>query len=480
MSQKIHKRRFSLKIIRSIVALVLSAGLALSFCVPSFAAQPRVDFIDVSSHNSAHGLPLSFYQTIKADGVNGVVVKVSEGTTYLNPNASVDIANASQAGLVVSAYHFFWGSDAASAKSEADFFDKQLKYVGFDKLKDGIVVADVEVRTADKDPQTDAVNAFITEMHQLGYPTVDVYSGSYFYNNNLDPVLLSVKDPWLASYVNNPQSGHPTAKFPYKWGSWQWASDYQFIGISGYFDVSEDYAGKYSKSYMAPNATDPGVVKPIKSVSLIDYMKTHGLGSSWADQVKLATEYGITGYVGSAAQNLALLSKLQNGIKPAPKPVAPSQPAQTSTYTVKSGDTLSGIGARFGIAYQTIMSLNGLRSWLIYPGQQLKLTASQAVVPASGTYTVRPGDSLSTIAAAHGTSVQALASLNGLHNVNLIYPGQALKLSATQSVTVSSYTVRSGDTLWAIAQAKHTTVAHLQSVNHLNLSLIYPGQKLSY
>jgi hypothetical protein len=61
-------------------------GLALSFGPLSHASNlPNVDFIDVSHNNNQDGLPLAFYQTVKAGGVKGVVVKVSEGEYFVDP-----------------------------------------------------------------------------------------------------------------------------------------------------------------------------------------------------------------------------------------------------------------------------------------------------------------------------------------------------------------------------------------------------------
>jgi LysM repeat protein len=59
--------------------------------------------------------------------------------------------------------------------------------------------------------------------------------------------------------------------------------------------------------------------------------------------------------------------------------------------------------------------------------------------PAAGTYIVQPGDTLSAIAASHGTTWTALAESNHLANPNLIFPGQVLELSASSSAPVSSY-----------------------------------------
>jgi GH25 family lysozyme M1 (1,4-beta-N-acetylmuramidase) len=305
------------KLTKRITTLALTLGLAFSFGFvnhPKASTQPDIDFIDVSHHNSEKGLPLAFYQTVKAAGVKAVVVKVSEGEYYVDPAASVNVANARQAGLIVNAYHFARYKSNAAAKAEADWFDRKLKLVGFDKNKDGYVVVDVEDPTLANSPDklTEYTNTFIREMKKLGYKRVDLYSGSYFYNSRLKPKSLDVDKPWLASYPANPVKNQPTANFSNGRGAWQWAQDYRFIGMAGYgyFDVNEDYAAKYTKK-----ATDE--VGTIQFVSLTDYMKAKGLDASFAGRVKLAKSYGIANYTGTSAQNLALLAKLQNGVKPA-------------------------------------------------------------------------------------------------------------------------------------------------------------------
>jgi GH25 family lysozyme M1 (1,4-beta-N-acetylmuramidase) len=113
---------------------------------------------------------------------------------------------------------------------------------------------------------------------------------------------------------------------------------------------------------------------------------------------------------------------------------APKTP-DASTYTVKAGDTLSGIAAKFGTTYQELAKLNGITNPnKIYPGQVLKLTRSASTgnsAPKSAvaaTYTVKPGDTLSGIAAKFGTTYQKLAKINGIKDPNKIYPGQVLKI----------------------------------------------------
>ncbi|REH75164.1 LysM peptidoglycan-binding domain-containing protein [Staphylococcus felis] len=133
--------------------------------------------------------------------------------------------------------------------------------------------------------------------------------------------------------------------------------------------------------------------------------------------------------------------------------------SNTSTvYTVRSGDTLSQIAARYGTTYQNIMQLNGLSNFIIYPGQQLKVSGSSTVTrPAQPTqqartnsgsssyYTVRAGDSLSLIASKYGTTYQSIMQLNGLTSF-LIYPGQQLKVTGTKTQTTTQTAISNTST----------------------------------
>lgn len=176
--------------------------------------------------------------------------------------------------------------------------------------------------------------------------------------------------------------------------------------------------------------------------------------------------------------------------------------ASAASYTVKSGDTLSGIASRYNTTVNQIVSLNQLSNPnLIYVGQVLKLKNSQTTNSSSssssstaattvGTYTVKAGDTLSAIASRYSTSSSTLASLNSLSNPNLIYVGQVLKVSSNASTssstsssanstvtTAASYTVKAGDTLSAIAAKYGTTYQALASTNSIsNPNDIYVGQ----
>jgi LysM repeat protein len=160
-------------------------------------------------------------------------------------------------------------------------------------------------------------------------------------------------------------------------------------------------------------------------------------------------------------------------------------------YIVRAGDTLIRIAGRHGITATQLARANGLRwnAW-VYVGQRLKIPGASApavTAAAGGTYTVRPGDTLTSIAARHGTSVHQLAATNRLRANAWVYVGQRLRIpgggtSGTPAPSPSSggtYLVRPGDTLIRIALRHKVTVAQLARANGLPTNAwVYVGQRL--
>ena len=164
------------------------------------------------------------------------------------------------------------------------------------------------------------------------------------------------------------------------------------------------------------------------------------------------------------------------------------------TYTVKAGDTLWGIANDHDTTVNALKQNNHLSSDTIYVGQVLSLgqtastgshsqsTASTQSPTSNGTYTVKSGDTLWSIANANDMTVAQLKQKNDLSN-DTIYVGQTLNVSSTKSASATStasatYTVKSGDSLWQIASANGTTVNQLKALNNLSSDLIYAGQQL--
>jgi N-acetylmuramoyl-L-alanine amidase len=93
------------------------------------------------------------------------------------------------------------------------------------------------------------------------------------------------------------------------------------------------------------------------------------------------------------------------------------------------------------------------------------------------TYTVKSGDSLSGIAVRYGTSIANLKSLNGISS-NVIRIGQKLRLRGRTSIRISEHTIRSGETLSGIASRYSVSVARLSVMNNLSDDRILIGQVL--
>lgn len=169
--------------------------------------------------------------------------------------------------------------------------------------------------------------------------------------------------------------------------------------------------------------------------------------------------------------------------------------ADDGGYVVQSNDTMWDIARAFGVSVDSLCAANGMsRRDVIRPGQRLRLpggaaaaSASATAQPAtgswSGRYTVRSGDTLSGIAARHGVSVNALRRTNNLTG-SRIYPGNTLVVPGSATVAAergggtSTYRVRKGDTLYDIARQFGVSVGELRRLNGLSTSRIYPGDVL--
>lgn len=95
------------------------------------------------------------------------------------------------------------------------------------------------------------------------------------------------------------------------------------------------------------------------------------------------------------------------------------------------------------------------------------------------TYTVRPGNTLYAIAQFFGSTVKAIAEANGLSHPYTIYPGQELIIPGKNIGRPRYYVVRPGDTVVAIADRYGLELDDILSLNNLeNPNIIYPGQIL--
>ena len=192
-------------------------------------------------------------------------------------------------------------------------------------------------------------------------------------------------------------------------------------------------------------------------------------------------------------------------------------PKETSwvKHTIRRGETVSTIAARYGVSQYAITEANNMRSFRIIAGKTLIVPvpldreyasnsrSDKEYTSSNSVYQVRSGDTMWDIARAFGTTVSALRQVNSIGRGSRIYVGQKLRIPSgatrlasknevtrgattpkiasnkSNNGTTASYKVQNGDTLWDIARRFGTTTSYLRQINGLGRSSrIYPGQKL--
>jgi N-acetylmuramoyl-L-alanine amidase CwlA len=141
-------------------------------------------------------------------------------------------------------------------------------------------------------------------------------------------------------------------------------------------DVEEYYnqwEGKVAvKAPEKPKTTPTTKVKGKDTNSIVDYLKSIGESSSYSNREKLAKQYGISNYKGTASQNIELLDKMRKGSKPKAQPKGDMKTTSIVDYLKSIGESSSfsnrkKLAAKYGIknytgtAYQNTQLLNKLR-----------------------------------------------------------------------------------------------------------------------
>ena len=155
--------------------------------------------------------------------------------------------------------------------------------------------------------------------------------------------------------------------------------------------------------------------------------------------------------------------------------------SRPSVYTVKRGDSLSKISAKYNITISALKRFNNLSKSTVYVGQKIKLPGGVKVASSKpSVHTVKRGDTLSEIAEKYSIKVSELKRLNNLSK-NTVYVGQKIKLSSaanTQTNKVQYHKVKRGDTLSEIAEKYNVSIKQIKSLNKLRSENIRLGQRL--
>lgn len=300
---------------------------------------------------------------------DAVIIKATQGTGYINPICDSLYQAAKSAGKLLGVYHYASGGNATA---EADFFlDNIQGYIG-----EAMLVLDWE-----SGENAQWGNPYwCKEFCDRVYARTGINPVVYVQNSAVDQVAnLTDNGLWIAQYADNNPMG---------WVDTPWNT--------------------ISVRHIMHQYTSTG--------------RIYG----WSGNLDLSLFYGDTNawlaYAGAAGQSV-----------PAPQPqpyVEPQVQSSGTTYIVQSGDTLSGIASMYGTTYQSLAAINNIPDAnKIYPGQEIRIDGT---APTSNTseeyYTIQSGDTLSGIAAKFGTTWQWLAEVNDISDPNLIYPGNTIRV----------------------------------------------------
>ena len=416
---------------KKIVTLIIVALVAVT-PLNVFAAKgdQGVDWAIYQGEQGRFGYAHDKFAIAQIGGYNAS--GIYEQYTYKTQVASA-IAQGKRAHTYI--WYDTWGN-MDIAKTTMDYFLPRIQ-----TPKNSIVALDFEHgASSDVNANTETILYGMRRIKQAGY-TPMYYSYKPFTLQYVDYQRIIKEFPnslWIAAYPSYEVTPEPLyAYFPSMEGIgiWQFTSTY----IAGGLDGNVDLIGITDSGYTDTNkpetdtpATDAGeeIEKiPNSDVKVGDTVKVKFNVDAWATgeaipQWVKGNSYKVQEVTGSRVLLEGILSWISKGdieLLPDAATVPDKQPE--ATHVVQYGETLSSIAYQYGTDYQTLATLNGLANPnLIYPGQVLKVSG----LATSNVYTVQFGDNLSSIAAKLGTTYQALAQRNGLANPNLIYPGQSL------------------------------------------------------
>lgn len=349
-----------------------------------------------------NGIDISNWQNgINLDAVpyDFIIAKATQGKTYVSPDCARQVEQARARGKLFGVYHYIDGSGAIG---EADFFIDNIKnWVG-----EGMLCLDWESNQNSAWGNEDYLRQVAQRViDRTGIPPVIYVQQSRM--AQVKPIADALNCAlWIAQYANMSATGYQDA--PWNEGAYscairQYSSCGRLSGYSGNLDLNKAYMDaaawkKYANPSGGASAPSPAPSKPSASapsgstLDLVYHIVTNDINGD-ARRDYCGSRYDdVQGFINDTHDaSASTLAKWIRAGKYGNNPVRQTvieacggkyREAQDiingkgkqTTYVVKSGDTLSGIAAKFGTTYQAIAAKNGISNPnLIYPGQVLKI-----------------------------------------------------------------------------------------------------------
>ena len=388
-----------------LAGLTIGAGLANHIEPPKVEAA-RTDMVDMSNNNirlqPGKYIGVDEYVSMRNDyGVKAVTTKITEGTSYADPYASTIISNVQKAGMYINGYYFCRYTNVAQAKAEAEYAVQVARNDGLPT--NAVLCADIESsqqRGLGTYVNSLAISAMKQIVESAGY-RFDVYTmGSW-----LDSNIYSSQTGWVAYYPYNVLNDRYTEHH-----AWQFSDHQHFKLSSGGFDVSQLYDNYYTGG--------------LNKNAVISNADTHHVDTQHATN-KPANNSNMTADSGSSnedyAQNGTFTANTTLNIRTAPSTSA----SVVGSYAPGESLTYDHVYIRGGYAWARYMSYSGQYHYVAM-GRMGGEEYGTRRTYSSRTYTVHSGDTLSGIARKLGVSVSYLVNKNGINNANLIYVGEQL------------------------------------------------------
>ena len=387
-----------------IAGAALMVGLTIGGTVATISQQKveaaRTDMVDLSNHNGSFSLG-EFLSMRNDYGVKAITTKISEGNYYADPYAAGNIRTAQQAGLYINGYYFCRYTNVAQAKAEAEYAVQVAQNDGLPT--NAVLCADIEA-SQQRGLGTYVNSLAIEAMKQIveagGY-RFDVYSMSSWG----DSVIPWKYIGWIANYPYNLTVDRYT-----KGHAWQFTDKQHFKDSYGNFDASQLYDDYYTGG--------------LNKNAVISNADTHHVDTQHATN-KPANNSNMTADGGSSnedyAQRGTFTTNTTLNIRTAPSTSA----AVVGSYAPGESLIYDHVYIRGGYAWARYMSYSGQYHYVAM-GRMGGEEYGTRRTYSNRTYTVHSGDTLSGIARRLGVSVSYLVSKNGINNANLIFVGETL------------------------------------------------------
>lgn len=260
----------------------------------------KVKGIDVSKHQG-----VIEWKKVKNDGVEFAIIRIGYGgsSPVKDERFEENYKNAKANGIKVGVYIYSYADSESDVKKEYEAVIKWLNGRDLD-LPVYYDVEDKKMSSLSKEVLSNYVKTFCVKIENAGY-WAGIYANKNWLETKLDMNYLKNYTVWLAQWTNN-----PTYKGSY--AMWQYTSNGRVNGIGGRVDMN------YQVAELGGNTDNvkeeqTEVDSEYKGNSIVDYLKSVGVDSSFENRKKLALANGFTSYTGTSKQNLKLLEILRNG-----------------------------------------------------------------------------------------------------------------------------------------------------------------------